>query len=258
MAGNILYAVQGATARITLNSPENHNTLTTPMIQDLDAALRQAQADAAVRVIVLTGAGRSFCAGADLKGGGGRSFGGSDDAPAPFVTLMETLWGTDKPIVGRIQGSAYGGGVTLAAACDMAVAADEAQFTLTEVRYGVVPGYVCVLVAHKPALAHMIPMIISGETVDAEKALRLNLVHRVAPAAELDGAVEGLVQQFLTCGPNAVQEAKRLLRRLPAMGYGEGLREAAALASKVFAGAEGTEGMAAFQAKRLPAWVPQD
>jgi methylglutaconyl-CoA hydratase len=104
----------------------------------------------------------------------------------------------------------------------------------------------------------MIPMIISCETADAEKALRLNLVHRVAPVAELDAAVDAVVRQFLTCGPTAVQEAKRLLRRLPALGYGAGLREAAALASKLFSGEEAAEGMVAFQSKRLPAWVPED
>ena len=256
MNEHIGYEIRAQAAWITLQAPQNHNTLNLGMTAALTEGMRRADSDPAVRAIVLTGTGPTFCAGADLKGGGGRTFGGAQPTDqAPFAELMEAMWNSSKPIIGRVQGNCYGGGVTMVAACDVAVAVDTARLTLTEVRYGLVPAYICVLFAHKQLLGSAKQMVLTGETVDAQQALAMHLVHRVVPAERLNAGVQEMLDNITACGPGAIAQAKRFLRDVPQMGFAESLRAASAVAKAQFEGPEGQKGMAAFKAKQSPDWT---
>ena len=141
----VLYETRGPAAWLTLNQPERRNALSDAILAGLSDGLHKALADDAVRAIVLTGAGSAFCAGADLKSGGVKTGSGEN----PFVTVMRTIWESPKPVIGRINGHAFGGGIGLAAACDLSVAADGAAFSFSEVRIGVIPAMISVVVLPK-------------------------------------------------------------------------------------------------------------
>ena len=143
-------------------------------------------------MIVLTGNGPAFCAGADLKGGGGAV------APAgqrnPFVDILELIWDGPKPVIAAVNGHAFGGGLGLVAAADIAVSADSAKFAFSEVRVGVIPAMISVVVLPKLGIHHGMRLFLTGETFDAQRALGYGLLHRVVPAGELTAAVEKLIE----------------------------------------------------------------
>ena len=263
MADPVLYEVRAGRAWITLNTPENHNALSQPLCEGLLAAVERAQADPAARMIVLTGVGKTFCAGADLKGGGG---GAVDKAPPhkrdatahhpPFVRAIRGLWESPKPVIGRIQGNAFGGGLGLIAVCDFAICVDTLRVAFTEVRLGLAPSIISVFVLRKMALPDVGRYFLNGERLTAEEAQRMKLIDQVVPAAGLDAAVERQCDALMACGPKALQEVKRLLRTVPTLSVDEGLAWAQAKNQVLFNSEEGREGMAAFAAKRKPAWVP--
>src|SRR5262249_18265033 len=145
MSDAVLYDLRRDVAWITLNQPEKRNALSDDVVATLLQHLRSANDDAQVRAIVITGAGSAFCAGADLKSGGMRP----ESEENPFVTVMKTIWDGPKPVIARINGPAFGGGVGLAAACDISVAADAVQFSFSEVRIGVIPAMISVVVLPK-------------------------------------------------------------------------------------------------------------
>lgn len=253
MSTAVLYEVRGGAAWITLNQPERRNALSDAIVTGLGAHLRAAHADPAVRVIVLTGAGPAFCAGADLKGGGV----GATQAPEenPFVGVMKALWESPKPVIGRINGHAFGGGLGLVAACDLTVAADTAAFSFSEVRVGVIPAMISVLCVRKLGVHDAMWLFLTGERFSAARAVALGLVHRVVPLADLDGAVEEVIGLVRLGGPVAVREAKQLVRRIPEMSIDEGFRWTAAKIAELFTSEEAAEGMAAFLEKRKPRWA---
>src|SRR6185369_11620360 len=171
-----------------------------------------------VRAIVITGAGAAFCAGADLKSGGVRA----GDGENPFVTVMKTIWESPKPVIGRINGHAFGGGVGLAAACDLTVAADNAMFSFSEVRVGVIPAMISVVVIPKLGIQNTMWLFLTGERFDARRAVDLGLIHRAVPLAELDKAIDDVAGMIRLGGPHAVREAKQLVRRIPEMSMDDG------------------------------------
>jgi len=202
-----------------------------------------------VRAVVLTGAGPAFCAGADLKAGG---IGAADN---PFVEVLKTVWEFPKPIVGRINGHAFGGGVGLAAACDLTVAAESALFAFSEVRVGVIPAIISVLCVPKLGIQNAMWLFLTGERFSAARAVEVGLVHRAVPAAELDAAVEEVIGLVRLGGPNAVREAKQLVRRIPRLSLDDGFRWTAAKSGELFRSEEAAEGMQAFVQKRKPRWA---
>jgi len=252
MSTATIYEVRGAAAWITLDRPEKRNALSDDLVEGLLDGLRRALDDPAVRVIVLTGNGPAFCAGADLKSGG---VSGGDGGETPFVTVLKTIWNSPKPVIGRINGHAFGGGVGLTAACDLTVAAEGAQFSFSEVRIGVIPAMISVVVIPKLGLQQSMWLFLTGERFDAARAVQLGLIHRVVPAAELDEAVEAIAQMVHLGGPNAIREAKQLVRRIPAMPMDEAFRYTSEKIAELFASPEAAEGMAAFVEKRKPSWA---
>jgi len=262
MSGNpVLYEVKGTAAWITLNLPEKHNALTQALSAGLLEGIRRANADDAARMIVLTAEGRSFCAGADLKSSGGGAVGGTGDSSGqrpPFLDAIQALWDSPKPVIGRIQGNAYGGGLGLIAACDFAISVEGMHLAFTEVRLGLAPSIISVFVMRKISLPAATRYFLTGERFSAQTAVELGMMHRAVPAGELDAAVADLCGQLAHCGPQALQEVKKLLRTVPTLDVDAGLDWAAAKNLELFHGPEGREGMAAFAEKRPAAWVPKD
>jgi methylglutaconyl-CoA hydratase len=248
----VLYELRGDAACITLNQPEKRNALSAEIVAGLGTHLQAAIADDLVRVIVITGAGAAFCAGADLKSGGVSLGGGAEN---PFVTVLKTIWEAPKPVIARINGHAFGGGIGLAAACDISVAAESANFSFSEVRVGVIPAMISVVVIPKLGIHNTMWLFLTGERFSAQRAAELGLIHRAVPVADLDRAVEDVVGLIRLGGPNAIREAKQLIRRVPEMSMDEAFRYTSKKIGELFAGDEAAEGMLAFLEKRKPKWV---
>lgn len=251
MADPILYDVRGSAAWITLNRPEARNALSDPLVLALGAALRQALDDPAVRLLVLTGNGPAFCAGADLKSGGMKAVGDEN----PFVAALTTIWNAPKPVIARVNGHAFGGGVGLVAACDIAIAADTAIFSFSEVRIGVIPAMISVVVLPKLGIQHAMWLFLTGERFTATRAVEVGLLHRSVPAETLDAAVEDVAGMIRLGGPTAVGEAKQLVRRVPGMPMDAAFRHTSEKIAGLFASEEAAEGMLAFVEKRKPRWA---
>jgi enoyl-CoA hydratase/carnithine racemase len=253
MSKPTLYEVQNGAAWITLNQPERRNALSEELIGGLAQDLAVALGDDAVRVVVLTGAGSAFCAGADLKSGGVRT--GDEAAEHPFVHILKTIWNAPKPIIGRINGHAFGGGLGLTAACDLTVAAASAKFSFSEVRVGVVPAMISVVVIPKIGIHNTMWLFLTGERFSAEQAREYGLLHRVVPDDGLDAAVDEIVGMVRLGGPNAIREAKQLIRRVPQLSMDDAFRHTSDLIGRLFASEEALEGMQAFAEKRKPTWA---
>src|SRR5882724_2161439 len=211
------YELRGRAAWITLDSPATRNALSAPLVRQLGEHLRTAIDDPAVRAIVLTGNGPTFCAGADLKNRGDAVAPGSGQRN-PFVEILQLMWDGPKPVIAAVNGHAFGGGIGLVAAADIAIAAAGAQFSFSEVRIGVIPAMISVVVLPKIGVQRALRLFLTGVRFDAAQALEHGLVHRVVEPDALAAAVQEDVDAIALGGPNAVAEAKRLIRtvsRLP-------------------------------------------
>ena len=251
MSEPVLYEVRRDAAWITLNQPEKRNALSDEIVVGLLQHLRRAITADAVRTIVVTGAGSAFCAGADLKSGGVKAA----DEENPFVTVMKTIWESPKPVIGRINGHAFGGGVGLAAACDITITADTAVFSFSEVRVGVIPAMISVVVIPKLGIQNTMWLFLTGERFQAQRAVDLGLIHRAVPAADLDATVDEATAMIRLGGPIAIREAKQLVRRIPELSMDDGFRYTTKKIGELFASAEAAEGMGAFLEKRKPKWA---
>lgn len=247
----VSYTSEEGVARIVLDRPERRNALSEDVVTALLHFFRQAADDPAVRVIVLAATGDTFCAGADLKAGGVRPHAGEQ----PFVTLLKTMWHCPKPILGCISGSAFGGGLGLVAACDLTIAAEEAQFAFSEVRLGVVPAMISVVVLPKIGVHHATWLFLTGERFSAPHAREIGLIHKVVPRRQLESAMADTLATLRLAGPSALQHAKTLLRQVPQLSMDEAFRYTANLVAELFASPEAQEGMRAFAEKRKPSWA---
>lgn len=250
MSDAVLTDVAGGVATLTLNQVDNHNALSVELVAGLRAALDAALADDAVRVVVLTNNGPTFCAGADLRTGGGT--GGSPNA---FPSILGDMLDAPKPIVGRIAGGCFGGGVGLAAACDISIAAERVRIGFTEVRIGVAPAIISVVCLPKLSRADAMELFLTGERITATRAAEVGLVNRAVPDDDLDAAVDELVAKLVLGGPNALAAAKDLIRRVPAMDRDAAFEWTAERSASLFASDEAKAGIAAFRAKEPPPWI---
>jgi methylglutaconyl-CoA hydratase len=246
-------------ATLTMNRPELHNAFDDALVAQLTARLRELEADPRVRVVILAGSGRSFCAGADLswmrRMADYTPEQNLDDALA-LAELMRTLNGLAKPTLALVQGGAYGGGVGLVACCDLALASHRASFCLSEVKLGLIPAVISpyVVQAIGPRAARR--YFQSAETFDAHEAHRLGLVHEVVAEEELHAAADRLSGAFLKNGPAAMAAAKELVFRVSQGPIDEAMiRDTARRIALTRASAEGREGLTAFLQKRRPSWV---
>jgi len=255
------YELAGGVATITLDRPDNRNALSVELVESLAGNMQRAQGDEAVRVIVLTNTGNTFCAGADLKAA---SQLGQAGAPAPasgglsMIDVLNMVHESPKPVVGKLAGHCLAGGLGLAASCDLSVASDDALFGFTEVRIGVAPAVISVVCLPKLRRADALELFLCGERVSAARAAEVGLINRSVPAAELDAAVDELVAKVVRGGPNALAASKRLVFDVPAMSRGAAFEAMGPLSAGLFASAEGQEGIAAFRERRDASWIPQD
>jgi methylglutaconyl-CoA hydratase len=261
MSDSILSERRGATAWLTLNRPQVHNAFDDGLIAALTEALAAADADPAVRGVVLTGSGSTFSAGADLnwmRGMAAASEQENREDSLRLARLMRTLQFLSKPTLARVNGAAYGGGVGLVACCDIAIGVDSAKFALSEVKLGLVPAVISPYVVAAIGLRQARRLFVSGEVFDAAEAQRIGLLHTVVAGTELDEAVERQLHWLAKAGPLAQREAKQLALRIGGTDPSEAERidsENAELIARLRVSPEGQHGLAAFLDKRAPAWV---
>jgi methylglutaconyl-CoA hydratase len=237
---------------VTLADEANRNALGAQLVSELTAALDAADADPEVRVVVLTNAGRVFCAGANLAERSG------DDAPAAVRSPQE-LFGrfsrSPKPYVGRIAGHCVAGGMGLAAAMDISIATEDAMFGFTEVRVGVAPAVISVVCLPKLRTADARSAFLRGNRFPAAEAARMGLINAAVPADRLDAEVDAVVTDLLAGSPAAIAASKELLRTVPGTPVDDAFAWTGELSARLFAGDDAREGMTAFLEKRPAAWV---
>jgi methylglutaconyl-CoA hydratase len=245
-------------AWLRLNRPDKHNAMDAAMIGELTEVAGRLGRDPVVRVVVLTGAGRSFCAGGDL--GWMRAQMGADAATRAREAraLAEMLGALDtmpKPLIGRVQGQAFGGGVGLMSVCDVAIGVEGAKVGLTEVRLGLIPATIGPYVVARMGAAPARRVFFSGRVFDAAEAVDLGLLARAVPKDALDAAVEAEIAPYLAAAPGAVAAGKRLVADLAAPI--DAVQIAMTIEALVtrWESAESAEGIAAFFDKRAPSWT---
>jgi len=250
--------IDGGVARVTLTRPDVHNAFNAAMIEDLHRVLDALDGDDEVRAVVLTGEGRSFCAGADLqwmRSVVDFSFEDNLAESLRLFDLMHRWFALRHPTVARVNGAAIGGGMGLVTASDIAIAADTAKFSLSEVKLGIVPAVISPFVIRKIGPGRARELFLTGDRIDAAAALGAGLVNRVASPEELDAGVEEIVRKLISSGPRAIAVAKGLVRDVPSMTLDEAREHTARCIAELRISEEGQEGMAAFFEKRKPAWV---
>lgn len=244
-------------ATLLLNRPERHNAMNDELIREVTEAARLLDADPKVRCVVLTGAGESFCAGGDLKWMQGilnasRAERVADSAR--LATMLRTLNELSKPLIGRINGQAYGGGTGLIAVCDIAIAVESANMALTEVRLGLTPANISTFVVGKMGRANARRTFLNARPLTAAKAREVGLVDEVVADDQLDAAVEKEVGYVLQCGPGAIAATKKLIFFVDTHDTDTCLHYTANLLADTWESAEGQEGIHCFFNKETPSW----
>lgn len=245
-------------ATLWLDRPEKHNAMSAQMIAELHGAARDLGADPGVRVVVLAARGKTFCAGGDL-GWMRAQFDADPETRSAeagkLAHMLQALNTLPKPLIGRLHGNAFGGGVGLASVCDVAIGAEPIMLGLTETRLGLIPATIGPYVCARMGEARARRVFMSGRRFDAAEAVALNLLARVVPEEGLDQAVEEEVAPYLSCAPGAVARAKALLRTLgPRIDEAVIAHSVAELAA-CWEGTEAPEGIGAFFEKRKPHWT---
>jgi len=240
-------------ATVTLNRPAVHNAFNDALIARLDEAFARLGADPAVRVVVLAGTGKSFCAGADLnwmKAMVGYSEAENVADSSRLADMLYRIYACPKPTIARIHGAALAGGVGLVSACDIAVAAPGASFAITEVRLGLLPANIACYLLPAIGSRALRRYALTAQRFDAAEAHRIGLVDEIAPADGLDAAVAGIVEALLAAGPEALAECKRLIDHVGGPLSAQLRHDTAAWLARVRVGAEAQQRMNAFLAKR--------
>ena len=254
---HLLIQINQGVGLIWLNRPDLRNAFNDDMIAELTAALKTLEADTAVRAVVLAGTGPAFCAGADLnwmKRMSGYSFAQNHADATGMASMLNTLYMLKKPTIARVHGAAFAGGVGLIAACDIAVAAYEAEFCLSEAKLGLIPATIGPYVIRAMGERASRRYFLSAERFTAAEAYRIGLVSDITPLAELDERINALLEQLLLCGPNAQALSKDLIHAVAGSAINAGMiSDTASRIATARASAEGREGVAAFLEKRKPA-----
>lgn len=245
-------------ATLTLARPDRHNAMSALMIDELAAAAARLAADEAVRVVVLTGAGESFCAGGDLgwmQAQMAASSAERAEGAGRLAAMLGALNSLPKPVIGRVQGPAYGGGIGLMAVCDVAIGVTGARFGLTETRLGLIPATIGPYVLARMGEAMARRVFMSARLFDAAEAVTLGLLARAVDPAALDAAVEAEVAPYLACAPGAVASAKALALRLGSAPAPEDVAHSIGQLVARWESDEAAEGIAAFFARRKARWT---
>jgi methylglutaconyl-CoA hydratase len=246
-------------ATITLNRPQLRNAFNETAIADIAMAFDEAGQDADVRAIVLAANGPAFCAGADLnwmKKMAGYSYDENEADALRLADMLRTIYFSPKPVVAKVQGDCYAGGMGLVAACDIVVVAEGVNFCLSEVKLGLIPATISPYVIKALGEQASRRYFLTAERFDAAEARRLGLAHEVVAAEALDATVAAIAGALVANSPNAVREAKKLVRDIAGLPIDDPLlADTAGRIAAIRASNEGKEGVAAFLEKRKPAWL---
>lgn len=245
-------------ATLTLNRPDKHNALSAVMLAELTQAAAALGADAAVRVVVLRGAGKSFCAGGDLEWM--RAQMQADPVTrareaAKLAHMLQALNTMPKPLIGALQGNAFGGGVGMASVCDVAIGVDHLRMGLTETRLGIIPATIGPYVMARMGEGRARRVFMSSRLFDAQEAVALGLLARAVPVEDFEAAIEHEVVPYLSCAPGAVAAAKALARDLGPRIDTDTIEMTIAALKDRWETDEAREGIAAFFDKRPAAWI---
>ncbi|HET9476497.1 MAG TPA: enoyl-CoA hydratase-related protein [Dehalococcoidia bacterium] len=247
--------VSGGVATVTLDSPANRNALSRALVAGLEDSLASAIADDRARLIVLTGAGPVFCSGADLKEGRAVSEPGRAGGPGGLVGILKQIWDSPKPVVARVNGPTRAGGIGLVAACDIAVSVDTATFAFSEVRIGLIPAIISVVILPKMGISKCMEFFLTGDMFTAAEAAQYGLLNAAVPPESLEDAVGRYTASILKGSPAALRGCKRLVREVPGMNMDAAFEQTAAWSAEYFTSEEAREGMLAFAQKRPPRWA---
>ena len=243
---------------ITFNRPEIHNAFNASAITELSNAFAEMEKNSTIRVVILTGEGKSFCAGADLnwmRGAITQSFEENLAEANALANLFYQIYTLRYPVIARVNGAAIGGGTGFVAVCDLAIAAESAMFSFSEVKIGVVPACIGPYVVKKLGEGRARELFITGERMNAMRAREVGLVNKVVPDSQLDSEISSLVSALLSSGPEAIATAKRLVSNVGNMSPEEFKPWTAEMIAKLRIAPEGQEGMDAFLNKRQPTWA---
>lgn len=246
-------------ATLLLNRPEKHNAMSAQMLADLTQAAADLGRDDSVRVVVLTGAGKSFCAGGDLSWMQEQMAADPDTRAreaAKLAHMLQALNTLPKPLIGAIQGNAFGGGVGMASVCDIAIGADHLKMGLTETRLGIIPATIGPYVIARMGEGRARRVFMNARLFGASEAVELGLLARSVPAEDLSDAIEAEVMPYLSCAPGAVAAAKALARDLGPRIDAQTIDMTIAALKARWETDEASEGIGAFFDKRKAAWMP--
>lgn len=244
---------------LTLNRPEVHNAFDPEMVAELTAALESLNGDDRVRAVVIAGAGKSFCAGADIahmRQSAKFTRAQNEKAAGDSARMFHALYTLDKPTIAAVHGAVRGGGCGIVAACDIAIAARTATFRLSEVKIGIIPAmispYVIAAIGERQSRRYML----SGEEFDCAEAWRIGLVHELVEEADLGTCVGRMLGQLYSSGPKAVHAIKQLIPKSAHSAIGPDIvNETARVIAGIRATPEAQEGLTAFLEKRKPKWT---
>jgi methylglutaconyl-CoA hydratase len=253
----ILMALDNKIARIIFNRPDVHNAFNATMISEIADALDRIKSDRSVHVVVLTGKGKSFCAGADINWMREiihYTYEQNLEESLQLAEVLHKLYTLPKPTVAMVNGTAIGGGNGFLSACDIAIAAEEAKFGLSEVKIGLVPAAISPYVIRKIGESKAREYFLTGKRITAFMAQEIGLINEVVPGGQLEEKVEELVGLLLTSGPEALANCKELIFRVPQMSLEEAKDFTARMIANLRISEEGQEGMTSFLEKRKPKW----
>ncbi|HDM66980.1 MAG TPA: enoyl-CoA hydratase/isomerase family protein [Thermoplasmatales archaeon] len=244
-------------ATIILNRPDVHNAMNENMMRELTSCFKEFSRDEEIRIIILTGRGKSFCAGADLnwmKRMVNYSMEENIEDSNLLLELYDSIYYCSKPVIAKVNGHAFGGGIGLFATCDIAIAVPNCKFAFSEVKLGIIPAVISTFVARRLSIAEMRRLFITGERFTSEYAEKIGLIDLVVPEEEIDDKVNQYVSILKSSGPKAIMEVKNLLdqyEKLPSKDYKE---YTVRKISELRVSEEGQEGINAFLEKRKPRW----
>jgi methylglutaconyl-CoA hydratase len=254
----LTYQRKSRVGRIVFTRPEVHNAFNGQMIDELYDVFERIHRDKSVRVVILTGEGKSFCAGADLnwmRAVKDYSYEKNFSESMRLAEVFHQIYTCPKPVIGRINGAAIGGGTGFVAVCDIAIASTEAVFSFSEVKIGVVPACISPYVVKRVGEGRAREFFLTGERLTAERALEAGLVNRAVPPDRLDDEVENIYTQLLSSGPEALRCCKELLASIANKDSQECKIHTAKVIARLRQSEEGQEGMDAFLSKRKPSWT---
>ncbi len=254
----IIFERREQVAWVTFNRPEVHNAFNVELIEEMTEAVKRIRDDDSVRVVVLTGSGKSFCAGADLnwlREIVGYSFKQNLEESMALADVLFQLYTLPKPTIAMVNGAAIGGGTGFLSACDIVLAAEEATFGLSEVKIGLVPAAISPYVIRRIGESKAREYFLTGKRILARKAQEIGLVNEVVPLEKLSESMDRLIENLLTSGPEAMASCKELIMQTSCMRIEDVKEFTANMIAGLRVSKEGQEGMASFLEKRKPNWI---